>query len=105
MSGSCLCATFKLEENQQLRESGSRLLLTKVRRDVFPEPLGPIKRMDDNVVRPLLRKTNEWTKMGIVMASKIAIAKAQGDGLRRACTKSCMAAIMSELQRFSWPEP
>jgi hypothetical protein len=81
------------------------LLLTKVRRDVFPEPLGPIKRMDGSVVRPLLRKTPEWRKTGIVTASRIAIARASGEGFSRACSKSSMAAIVSEISRFSWPEP
>jgi hypothetical protein len=69
------------------------LLLTRVRRDVFPEPLGPIKRMDGNVVRPLLRKTTEWRKMGIVIARRIAIAKPRGEGFRRACTKSFISAM------------
>jgi hypothetical protein len=50
--------------------------------------------MDGNVVRPLLRKTTEWRKMGIVMARRIAIANPRGDGLRRACTKSCTAAMI-----------
>ena len=71
----------------------------------MPEPLGPIKRIDGNVVRPLLRKTTEWRKMGIVMASRIAIARPRGEGFSRACSKSCMAAIMPRLQRFSWPKP
>jgi hypothetical protein len=65
-----------------------------VRRDVFPEPLGPIKSMEGNVVRPLLRKTREWRKMGRVMANSIAIARPRGDGFRRACTKPRMADII-----------
>jgi hypothetical protein len=85
-------------------ENDGGLLLTRVRRDVFPEPLGPIKRMDGNVVRPLLRKTTEWRKMGIVIARRIAIAKPRGEGFRRACTKTCMAAIMSGWQSCCWPE-
>jgi hypothetical protein len=75
-------------------ESNDRLIFTKVRRDVFPEPLGPIRSMEGNMVRPLLRKTREWRKMGIVMASRIAIARPRGDGFRRACTKSCMADMI-----------
>jgi hypothetical protein len=65
-------------------------LLTRVRRDVFPEPLGPIKSIEGNVVKPLARKTTEWRKRGIVMARRIAIASPNGDGLRRVCTQSWM---------------
>jgi hypothetical protein len=40
-----------------------------------------------------------------VMASRIAMARPRGEGFSRACSKSCMAAIMPKLQRFSWPKP
>jgi hypothetical protein len=61
-----------------------------VRREVFPESLGPIKRIEGNVVNPLTRKTTEWRKRGIVMAKRIAIASPNGDGFRRACAQSWM---------------
>lgn len=95
MGGSRLCATFNLGAGQLELLNYGGLPLTRVRRDVFPEPVGPIKRMDGNVVRPLLRKMTEWRKMGIVMARRIAIANPRGDGFRRACTKSCTAAMIS----------
>lgn len=94
MGGSGLCATFNLTAGQLKHLTYGGLPLTRVRRDVFPEPVGPIKSMDGNVVRPLLRKTTEWRKMGIVMARRIAIANPRGDGFRRACTKSCTAAMI-----------
>jgi hypothetical protein len=31
--------------------------LTRVRSDVFPEPLGPMRRIEGNVVKPLARNT------------------------------------------------
>jgi hypothetical protein len=95
VGGSRLCATFNLGAGQLELLNYGGLPLTRVRRDVFPEPVGPIKRMDGNVVRPLLRKMTEWRKMGIVMARRIAIANPRGDGFRRACTKSCTAAMIS----------
>jgi hypothetical protein len=66
-----------------------------VRRDVFPEPLGPIKSIEGNVVNPLARKTTEWRKRGIVMTRRIAMARPNGDGLRRACTQSWMVDMMA----------
>ena len=62
--------------------------LTKVKRDVFPAPLGPIKRMDGRVVRPLARKINVWRRNGIVRARIIAITRPSGDGLIRATAQS-----------------
>ena len=59
-----------------------------MRRDVFPEPLGPIKRIEGNVVNPLALKTTEWRKRGTVIARRIAITSPNGDGLRRACNQS-----------------
>jgi hypothetical protein len=94
----CLRATFKLETGQlNARMEDIGVLLTRVRRDVLPEPLGPINKMDGNVVRPLLRKTTEWRKMGMVRARRIAIARPRGEGFRRACKKSCMATMISGL--------
>ena len=62
--------------------------------------------MDGNVVRPLLRKTMEWRKMGIVMASKIAMTRPRGDGFSSACTKSCMKAmILLLVVKIHRPEP
>jgi len=60
-----------------------------VRRDVFPEPLGPTRRIEGRVVRPLFLKTKVWRKIGIVKQRIIAIARGSGDGLRAYCTKSC----------------
>lgn len=50
----------------------------------MPEPLGPIKRIEGNVVRPLVRKTTEWRNKGIDKTRMTAIARPRGDGLRRA---------------------
>jgi hypothetical protein len=66
---------------------------TRVRRDVFPEPLGPIRRMEGNVVRPLARKTTVWRKMGIDKARIIAIASPNGEGLSKACAQSLIVDI------------
>ena len=71
-------------------ESYTGIYLTRVRREVFPEPLGPIKSIEGNVVNPLARKTTEWRKRGIVMARRIAMARPNGDGFRRTCTQSWM---------------
>lgn len=71
-----------------------RGIRTKVKREVFPEPLGPMSKMEGRVVRPLARKTNEWRKMGMVSASNRAMAKAVGDGLIRACTHSVIADMV-----------
>jgi hypothetical protein len=68
--------------------------LTRVRRDVFPEPLGPIKSIDGKVVSPLARNTTLWRKIGVNTARKIAIASPSGDGLSRACTQSLMVDIV-----------
>jgi hypothetical protein len=57
---------------------------TSVSRDVLPEPLGPIKRIEGNVVRPLARKTTAWRNKGIDKTRMTAIARPRGDGLRRA---------------------
>jgi hypothetical protein len=79
-------------------ECNNELILTKVRRDVFPEPLGPIKRIEGNVVRPLLRKTTECRKMGTDRTRSIAIARPRGDGFRRACNKSCTVDMITGLR-------
>jgi hypothetical protein len=97
VGGSRFRATFKLKANQPVHASEIRRLLTRVRRDVLPEPLGPINRMDGNVMRPLLRKTTEWRKMGIVIARRIAIARPSGEGFSNTWTRPSMAAIMSVL--------
>jgi hypothetical protein len=69
-------------------------MLTKVRRDVFPEPLGPTKRIEGNVVRPLLRKTTECRKMGMDTAKSIAMARPRGDGFSRVLIKFCIADMI-----------
>ena len=68
--------------------------LTRVRREVFPEPLGPINSIEGRVVRPDARKTTEWRKTGIEMARRIAITRPRGDGLKRACAQSPIPAII-----------
>jgi len=67
--------------------------ITRVRRDVFPEPLGPIKRIEGKVVRPLARKTTVWRKTGIDRTRRIAIARPNGEGLRKACAHSLAVDI------------
>jgi hypothetical protein len=69
--------------------------LTRVRRDVFPEPLGPINRIEGRFVRPDARNTTEWRKRGIEMTRRIAMTRPKGDGLRRACARSLMLDMMS----------
>jgi hypothetical protein len=90
------CAGAPLELRQLEEEDRIVVLpgrLTRVRRDVFPEPLGPTKSIEGRVVSPLALKTTEWRKMGIVRAKMIAIISPIGDGLRRACAQSCMVDI------------
>lgn len=57
-------------------------LLTSVRKDVLPEPLGPIRSIDGRVVKLLARKTKKCRKSGIVRTKTILIASPRGDGLR-----------------------
>jgi len=59
-----------------------------VRRDVLPEPLGPSRRMEGNVVSPLALKTTVWRKIGIVKTSRSAMMRPTGDGLIKACAQS-----------------
>jgi hypothetical protein len=61
--------------------------LTKVRSEVFPEPLGPTSRIEGSVVKPLARKTNECRKTGIKSAMITVTAKTNGDGLKRASSQ------------------
>lgn len=72
--------------------------LTRVRREVFPEPLGPINRMEGSVVRPDARNTTEWRKRGIEIASRIAMANPRGDGLRRVSAQALMPSIIASPQ-------
>jgi hypothetical protein len=67
--------------------------LTRVRKEVFPEPLGPISSIEGKVTRPDARNTTEWRKSGIEMARRMAIIRPRGEGLRRACAQSLVPAI------------
>jgi hypothetical protein len=71
--------------------------LARVRRDVFPEPAGPINRMEGRVVRPEARNTTEWRKRGIKKATRTAIRSPNGEGLRRACAHSLMPAMVNSV--------
>jgi hypothetical protein len=67
---------------------------TRVRRAVFPEPLGPRSSIEGRVVRPLARKTNECRKRGMLSTSRVAIRSATGDGLNKASPQSDNTDIM-----------
>jgi len=67
---------------------------TRVRREVFPEPLGPSKSIEGRVVRPLARKTNECRKRGRVSTRRVARMSAKGDGLKKASPQSDNSDIM-----------
>jgi hypothetical protein len=71
----------------------THIVRTRVRRDVFPEPLGPTNRIEGSAINPLARKTIVWRKIGIVTTRRIAIANPKGDGFIRACAQSCMVDI------------
>jgi hypothetical protein len=60
------------------------LQLTRVRSDVFPEPLGPIRRMEGKVVRPLAWKTTVWRNIGIVRRSSAPTTRPIGGSSREA---------------------
>ncbi len=64
---------------------------TKVSREVFPEPLGPIKMMEGRVTSPLVRKTKLWSRIGMEMASRMAMMRPSGEGVRRAYAHCCIA--------------
>lgn len=72
-----------------------------MRREVFPEPLGPIRSIEGSCVRPLALKTTEWRKIGIVSARMTAITSAKGEGLIRACAQSDIADMMPS-SRNNW---
>lgn len=88
------CCAVSQSLRQKLEE------LTSVRRDVFPEPLGPIIRMEGRVVRPDARNTTEWRKRGIEITRRIAMTRPRGDGLRRACAQSLMPDIIVSISAF-----
>ena len=50
--------------------------------------------MEGSVVRPLVRKTIVWRKMGIDNARMIAIASCNGDGLSKAAAQSLMVDMI-----------
>ena|ERR1700722_2893649 len=85
--GGCILTTLELERSVGRIEKNSSQL-TKVRRDVLPDPLGPISKIDGNVVKPLTRKTKKCRKSGIVRTRTMATARPKGEGLRRACASS-----------------
>lgn len=62
--------------------------LTRVSRDVLPDPLGPISRIDGKAVNPLARKTKKCRKSGIVRTKTMPIARPRGDGLMSVTTIS-----------------
>lgn len=72
----CCCQNIKA-----LLKFGIR---TRVRRDVFPAPLGPSSRIEGRVVRPLARKTTVWRKMGMVRTRRMPTMRAIGEGLKTA---------------------
>lgn len=67
--------------------------LTRVRREVLPEPLGPRSRIEGNVVSPLARKKTVCRNIGIVNTSRSAIMSPTGDGLMTACAQSWIVDI------------
>lgn len=67
---------------------------TRVIRDVFPDPLGPISRIDGKAVKLLELKIKKCKKSGIVRTRTTAMPSPSGDGLRRACTKFAIVAML-----------
>ena len=75
--------------------------LTRVKREVFPEPLGPMRSMEGRVVRPLARKTKECRKSGMLRTRRTATMSATGDGLIKACAQSVTVDITPLFPIFS----
>lgn len=70
--------------------------LTRVRRDVLPAPLGPIRTIDGKVVKPVRLKRKIWRRKGIVRIMITTIATDSGDGLKKTAVQSAMGdAIVS----------
>jgi hypothetical protein len=74
-------------------------VLTKVRRDVFPDPLGPIKRIDGRVAKSPPRKMNRCKNNGIVSTRRAPISRPKEDGLRRVCASSANPDMVTTLLR------
>jgi hypothetical protein len=51
--------------------------------------------MEGRVVRPDARNTTKWRNRGIEMTRRIAITRPRGEGLKRACAKSLMPAMIA----------
>lgn len=68
-----------------------------MRSEVFPELLGPRRRIEGKVVSPLALKTTEWRKIGIVKTRISAIISPTGEGFIRACAQSCNVDICTGL--------
>jgi hypothetical protein len=81
-------AALELELLAFIQGALIKSIRTRVRRVVFPEPLGPRSSIEGRVVRPLARKTNECRKRGMLSTSRIAIKSATGDGLKKASPQS-----------------
>ena len=95
--GRCVRSPFELGHASQPRAKEGGLKLTRVRREVFPEPLGPIRRIEGRVVRPEARNTTKWRKRGIKIATRTAMMSPKGERLRRTCAHSLMLAMISSL--------
>lgn len=71
---------FVNDHSMQASASFSVELLTRVKSAVFPEPLGPINKIDGKLVKPVARNTTECRNIGIERTRRIVMIKPNGEG-------------------------